>query len=46
MCMDIASECMFVHHVCAWCIQSQKRVLDPLGLELKMVVSLCVDAGN
>jgi hypothetical protein len=37
---------MYVHHVCAWCHRIQKRMLEPLQLELEMIVSHHVCAGN
>ena len=41
----VLSTCMYVHHVCAWC-SGQKRGSDPLELEIQMVVSHFVAAGN
>lgn len=35
-----------MHLVCAWCPQSQKRVLDFLELELEVVVDCRVGVGN
>lgn len=35
-----------VYPVCAWCPQRPEVVTDPLELELQMIVSLHVDAGN
>lgn len=37
--MSILLARKFVYHEQAWCPQSQKRVLDPLGLESQTVVS-------
>lgn len=37
--------CMTVYHVCI-VLRGQKRVLDPLGLELNMVVSHYVGTGH
>ena len=39
---------MCVNHIsdCAMCILLEKRVLDPLELELQMVVNHHVGAGN
>ena len=28
-----------VHHICAWCLWSQKRPLDPLEHELEVVLN-------
>lgn len=45
--MDALPECLSVHHMCAWCPgRSEKTILDPLGLELKMVVSHHVAGEN
>jgi hypothetical protein len=38
--------CIHMYHVCAWYPQIQIRELDPLELELYMVMSCHVDAGN
>jgi hypothetical protein len=29
-----------------WCLRKPEEVLDPLGLELKIIMSHYVDAGN
>jgi hypothetical protein len=44
MCMSALPECMFVHHVHIY--RGQKSALDPLELELLMVVRYHVDAEN
>ena len=53
MCMNALPASMHMLHVCAWCLRrsevegrGQKRVLDPLELELGVVVSHCVGAGS
>lgn len=43
MWMDILHTCMSMYHFYAWC---QKRVLDPLGLEVQIIMSHYVGAGN
>lgn len=42
--MGVLPVCMSVYHVCVH--GSQKRLLDSLGLELKIVVSCLEGAGN
>lgn len=37
--------CVTVHPACGPCHRGEKKELDPLGLELKVVVSCDVDAG-
>lgn len=46
MFMGILPACMCIHRVCDWCWQNQSRVLDPLELELRVVVSCRVGAKN
>lgn len=47
MCMSVLAVCfILVHYVLAWCCVGQKRVLDPLVLELRMTVSCYVGAEN
>ena len=41
MCMGI---CVSVHHICTVPTKAQKKMFDPLGLELLMVVSQHVGA--
>ena len=36
---------MSLYHVFAWCLGGQNQALDPLGLELEVVMSHCVGAG-
>lgn len=43
VCMSI---CICVYHVCSDACGDQGRVLDPLELELRMVVSPHVTTGN
>ena len=38
MCTGTLLACVAMHHVCVWCLQSQKRTLDHLELELQTVV--------
>lgn len=42
--MDVLRACVYVHHMHAWCLQRQKRVLQPLELQLQAVLSHCVGA--
>lgn len=44
ICMTISPAFMYVYHVCA--CQGQKRVPDPLELEVQLVVSCHVGTGN
>lgn len=49
--MSVFSACMYVNYMYAcelhiYTYGSRKRVLDPLELELKMVLSYYVSAGN
>lgn len=44
MCMGVVLACMSLHHMCA-VSSGQKRVSDPLELELGLVVSHQMDAG-
>lgn len=37
--MSVLSTCMYVHTCVPSAISGQRRALDPLGLELKMVMS-------
>lgn len=46
MCVSVSPECMSVHHLWAGTHGDQKRVLNPLGLELQVVISYHVSAGN
>lgn len=39
MFMDVLPACMSVHHMRVWCRGGQRRVSDPLELELQTVVS-------
>ena len=36
--LGVLPACISVHHMCAWCLQRQKRALDPLRLELQIIV--------
>lgn len=38
--------CLYVYHICAYCLWGQKRTLDPQELGLQMVVNHCMGAGN
>lgn len=38
--------CMHVHHLCVRCLWSQKRALDALEMELRVVVNHHVVAWN
>ena len=42
-CMGVLLTCMSVYCIYAWCLQ---RLLDPLELEIQMVVSCHVDTEN
>lgn len=44
MCMGVLLVCIFVYHIPAWYLK--KRGLDPLEVELQMVVSYHMGAGN
>lgn len=48
MCMDVLPSCMCVYHVHASTPppRGQERALDPLELELQMLVSHYASAGN
>lgn len=46
MCLSVLPAYMSVGHMCAWHHRSQKRVLDPLGLELETDVRHHVNAGD
>lgn len=37
--MSVLSAYICVYCVCVWCMQSKKRALDPLEVELRSVVS-------
>lgn len=43
---SILPACMSAYHMCAGAQVNQKRVLDPLDLELQMVVRYHVGSGN
>jgi hypothetical protein len=45
MYMSVLLTCTSVHHICSW-YRGQKRVSDPLELQLGMVVSHHVGTGN
>lgn len=44
--MGILPTCMCVYHLHAWCPQSTEEAVRPLELELQMVVSCHMNAGN
>ena len=45
--MDVLPTCMYVYHVCTWYPQEgQKRISNTLELELWIIVSHPVGAGN
>lgn len=46
MCMGVMPACMSVNHVHSVSLEGHKKTLDSLELELHMVVSLHVVAGN
>lgn len=46
MCLNVLLECMYAYHMCTWYCGSQKRALDPLKIELWMVVNYCVGPEN
>lgn len=47
MCMNVLPACVSANHMCVWCPQKKKkRALDPLGLELQMVLSHHVGTEN
>lgn len=47
MCTSVLPACTgAVHHTRAWCPGSQKRVLDNLELELRMVVNQHMGTGT
>lgn len=46
MCMRVLPVCMYQHHTCACCQRDQKRVSDPLEVDLQTVVSRHMDAEN
>ena len=46
MCMGVLPACMSVYHMYAEPKEAKDRVLDPLGLELDMVMSDHVGPGN
>lgn len=39
MCISVLPACIYVHPVHAWDNESQKKTLDSLDLEFRMVVS-------
>lgn len=43
--MGLSLAYMFVHHMHSWCLQGQKKALDP-GTKLQMVMSHHIGAGN
>lgn len=43
--MGVVPACMSLHLMCASALRGQKRVLDPLGLVLELVVSHHMNAG-
>lgn len=44
--MSVVTAHIYVHHMHTWCLQRSERVLELLELELEMVVSHHVGAGN
>lgn len=44
MCMRVLPVCMYVHHICACYLGSEKRLLNALELELHTVVDHHVHA--
>jgi hypothetical protein len=46
MFMCVLPACVPVYYLSVWCLRGQKRLLDLLKLDLGMVVSHLVDAGN
>lgn len=46
MYMNVLSACIHVHYMCEVTYVDQKRASDSLELELEIVVSSHVDAGN
>ena len=44
--MGVQLACMFVDHICAVLTKARRGKSDPLELELQMVVSHHVSAGN
>ena len=46
MCVGVLSTCMSVHHMYAGCPQRPGEGVDPLELELQMVVSYWVVLGS
>lgn len=46
MYVSVLPVCMFVHHTCAWCPWRSEEELDPPKLEVQVVVSHYVGAGN
>ena len=46
ICMRVLPTCMSAHRMLNWCPQRQERVSEPLELELQMVVTSHVGAGN
>jgi hypothetical protein len=46
-CMDVSMECMAVNHECvSGVLGDQKRIQDPLELELQTIMSYQVGAGK
>ena len=45
-CMGVLTAGMYVHHKCLVSAETKKRALDPLGLELQMVVRCPVGVGD
>lgn len=46
VCVFCLHVCVSVYHVYTWCLRWPERELDPQGLDLQMVVSSHVHAGN
>lgn len=44
--MDVLAACMYVYHICAWCPWRSDRALDLQKLELQIVMSHHIAAGN
>jgi len=44
--MSVLSSCMSMCQICSLCPRDQKRMWEPLGQELQMVVSCYVGTGN
>lgn len=45
MCIGVLPACISVYHVCVWCPWSPEEGVDPLEVELQMLVSCFVVLG-